>query len=159
MQHTRRLLLQQTLKKRPMVVNAELPEDPRIKQRWVHICTFLGFAGGVSALSFGIFNFEKMSSPVMNATMYSLRRSTEARDLLGSTITFSGLIPWVWGEVNTMRGNVDCTTKLSGDKGSAQMILKAKRGADGSFNMIQWDLISKDKTINLLKDPSIDLYF
>lgn len=152
-------LLQHAARRGPMVVNAELPPDPRIRARWIHICTFLGFAGGVSALSFGIFNYEKMSSPIMNATMYSLRRSTEARDLLGSTITFSGLIPWVWGEVNTMKGNVDCTTQLSGDKANAQMILKAKRGSDGTFNMIQWQLINEDKTVDLLKDPSINLYF
>lgn len=144
--------------KRPMVVNAELPADPRIKSRLVNWATFLGFGSGVTALSLGIFNYEKMSSPVMNATMYSLRRSSEARELLGDTITFSGLIPWVWGEVNTMRGNVDCYTELQGSKSKARMVLKAKRDADGGFEIVQWVLIG-EKTVDLLKDTSISLYF
>lgn len=142
-----------------MVVNAELPADPRIKQRWTHAATFLGFAAGVTALSLGIFNFEKMSSPVMNATMYSLRRSQEARALLGNTITFAGVVPWVWGEVNTMRGNVDCTTQIAGDKGQAEMVLKASRGSDGEFHMITWELRAEHATVDLLKDESIDLGF
>lgn len=146
--------------KKPMTINTELPDDPRPQQRMQSILTFLVFAAGMTAACLGIFNYEKVSSPIMNATMYFLRRSDDARELLGNKITYDGLFPWIDGEVNTMKGIVDCSTSICGDKSSALMILKAEKKADEKFTIIQWLLIGENgEIVDLTNDASVDLYF
>jgi cytochrome c oxidase assembly factor 1 len=146
--------------KKPMTINTELPDDPRPKQRIQSILTFLVFAVGMTAACVGIFNYEKVSSPIMNATMYFLRRSDHARELLGSKITYDGLYPWISGEVNTMKGLVDCSTRICGDKGSALMILKAEKNSEERFRIIQWLLIGANgEVVDLTNDASVDLFF
>lgn len=146
--------------KKPMTINTELPDDPRPQQRMQAILTFLVFAAGMTVACLGIFNYEKVSSPIMNATMYFLRRSEHARELLGSKITYDGLFPWIYGEVNTMKGMVDCTTSICGDKSSALMVLKAEKKADDKFTIIQWLLIGENgEVVDLTNDASVDLFF
>lgn len=146
--------------KKPMTINTELPDDPRPKERLISILTFLAFATGMTAACVGIFNYEKVSSPIMNATMYFLRRSSHARELLGNKITYDGMFPWISGEVNTMKGVVDCKTQISGDKDSALMILKAEKNHEDKFAIVQWLLIgSNGDVVDLTNDASVDLSF
>lgn len=146
--------------KKPMTINTELPDDPRPKERLQSILTFLVFAAGMTAACLGIFNYEKVSSPIMNATMYFLRRSSHARELLGNKITYDGMFPWISGEVNTMKGIVDCQTQICGDKDSALMILKAEKNHEDKFIIIQWLLIgSNGDVVDLTNDASVDLSF
>lgn len=145
---------------KPMTINTELPEDPRPKQRFNALANFVVFAVGMTLACAGIFNYEKTSSPIMNATMYFIRRSKDARELLGSKITYDGIIPWISGEVNTMKGVVNCTTRISGDKSSALMVLKAEKKEDERFTIHEWVLYGDDGTIvDLAKDASVDLVF
>lgn len=146
--------------KKPMTMNTELPDDPRPLQRMQGILTFLVFAAGMTAACLGIFNYEKVSSPIMNATMYFLRRSAHSRELLGNRITYDGLFPWISGEVNTMKGIVDCSAQVCGDKGSALMILKAEKNHDDKFKIIQWLLVGENGDIvDLTNDATVDLTF
>lgn len=146
--------------KKPMTINTDLPEDPRPKERMKSILTFLVFAVGMTTACLGIFNYEKVSSPVMTATMYFIRRSESARNLLGSKITYDGLFPWISGEVNTMKGLVDCSTSIVGDKSSALMVLKAEKKANDRFTITQWLLIGENGDIvDLTNDASVDLSF
>ncbi|AWU75889.1 hypothetical protein CAS74_004637 [Pichia kudriavzevii] len=146
--------------KKPMTINTELPDDPRPKQRFQSALAFVVFAVGMTAACAGIFNYEKTSSPIMNATMYFLRRSKDARELLGRKITYDGMIPWIHGEVNTMKGVVDCYTYISGDKASAKMILKAEKDSQDRFVIREWTLTSDDgRVVDLSSDASVDLVF
>lgn len=146
--------------KKPMTINTELPDDPRPKERMQSILTFLVFAAGMTAACLGIFNYEKVSSPIMNATMYFLRRSDHARELLGNKIRYDGLFPWIYGEVNTMKGIVDCETSICGDKGAALMVLKAEKKSDEKFTIIQWLLLGENgEVVDLTNDVSVDLSF
>lgn len=145
---------------KPMTINTELPEDPRPKQRFNAVINFVVFAVGMTIACAGIFNYEKTSSPIMNATMYFIRRSKDARELLGSKITYDGIVPWISGEVNTMKGVVDCSARISGDKSSALMVLKAEKKADERFTINEWILYGDNGTIvDLAKDASVDLVF
>ncbi|TID30374.1 hypothetical protein CANINC_001076 [Pichia inconspicua] len=145
---------------KPMTINTELPDDPRPKQRVIALSNFVVFAIGMTLACAGIFNYEKTSSPIMNATMYFIRRSKDARDLLGSKITYDGIVPWISGEVNTMKGVVDCSTRIAGDKSSALMVLKAEKKADERFTINEWVLYGDDGTIvDLAKDATVDLVF
>lgn len=146
--------------KKPMTINTELPDDPRPQERMQSILTFLVFAAGMTVACLGIFNYEKVSSPIMNATMYFLRRSDHARELLGDKITYDGMFPWIWGEVNTVKGCVDCSTDLCGNKSSAKMILKAEKIDNEKFTIIQWLLLGENgEVIDLTNDASVDLMF
>lgn len=143
----------------PMNVNDELP-DPLIQQR-LNRKIFIIFVGVMSITLFGIFNYEKVSSPIMNATMYFLRRSTVAREKLGKEITFAGLFPYIKGHVNTMKGHINVTVKVCGDKREAVMRLRGDRDSrQDQFAIEEWTLTFEDgEIIDLLKDQSIDLKF
>lgn len=110
---------------------------------------------------FGIVNYERSSSPVLNSTMYFLRRSKVARDALGSKITFAGLFPFVRGDLNTMRGIVDVSVKVQGSDREGTMVLKASRDHRlQQFQITEWSLIMEgNNPINLLKDESVSLLF
>ncbi|GMF02570.1 unnamed protein product [Ambrosiozyma monospora] len=146
---------------KPMTVNTDKPfPDPLAKQRRTRL-GFILFSVVMGVSLFGIFNYEKVSSPVMNATMYFLRRSEVARSKLGKEITFAGFFPWVRGELNTMKGNVDVTVDVSGSLNEAKMHLKANRNTRAhAFAIQQWTLEFADGSeLDLLKDASIELTF
>ncbi|ODV84676.1 hypothetical protein CANARDRAFT_28839 [[Candida] arabinofermentans NRRL YB-2248] len=143
----------------PMTVNDELP-DPllnknKTRNSFITFCLVMGIS------LFGIFNYEKVSSPVMNATMYCLRRSEVARSIIGKEITFEGLFPWIKGELNTMKGKINVRVWVSGDKGHALMCLIANRDSRmQEFQIERWELIFEGgKIVNLLDDESISLSF
>jgi len=141
--------------KKRMTVDHELPDPLKEKRR--NQIIFISFSILMSIALFGIFNYEKTSSPVMNATMYFLRRSELARSKLGKEITFAGLFPWIHGELNTMIGNVDINVNVSGTELTGKMVLKLSRDSrHHEFNIQRWDLIVGDEVINLLEDDSIE---
>lgn len=140
---------------RKMTVDTELPNPLREKR--INRMVFLGFSALMSVTLFGIFNYEKTSSPVMNATMYFLRRSELARSRLGKEISFAGLFPWIHGELNTMIGNVDIRVSVLGSKLQGEMLLKLNRDSrHNEFKIEKWDLIVDGETVDLLGDESID---
>lgn len=141
--------------KKRMTVDHELPDPMKEKRR--NQIVFISFSVLMSLALFGIFNYEKTSSPVMNATMYFLRRSELARSKLGKEITFAGLFPWIHGQLNTMVGNVDINVKVSGSKLTGTMVLKLARDSrHQEFKIEKWELVVGDEVINLLEDDSID---
>lgn len=139
----------------PMTVHTDLPEHPYRKERKMKFWAFVIFSILMTTVVGGIFQYEKVSSPVMNATMYYLRRSKLARQMLGGTITYSGVMPFIDGELNTVKGNIDIQTKVEGDKSKAKMYLKAGRTSPGEkLRISKWLLVDETsgKTIDLLHD-------
>ncbi|KAF4595949.1 cytochrome oxidase assembly [Ophiocordyceps camponoti-floridani] len=67
--------------------------------------------------SAAIFNYQKTTSPVIAAALYALRTSPVARAHLGDDIYFAHAIPWISGELNTLRGRVDICFSVKGDRG------------------------------------------
>ena len=51
----------------------------------------------------GIFNYQKSSSSVVNSTLYALRTSTKAREVLGDEIYFAQKIPWISDLFRTLK--------------------------------------------------------
>ncbi|KAI0463435.1 hypothetical protein LJB42_003462 [Komagataella kurtzmanii] len=145
--------------KKPMTVQHELPDPSKEPRR--NKIYFIAFVVVMGTSLFGIFNYEKVSSPIMNSTMYFLRRSQVARDLIGKEITFAGIFPWVKGPLNTMKGDINFTVNVSGDKSEGVMRLVANRDSrHHAFEIRDWTLTMKDGTIvDLTKDQSINLRF
>jgi cytochrome c oxidase assembly factor 1 len=79
----------------------------------------------VSALA--IFNYQKSQSSVVASTMYSLRTNPEAREILGDEIYFANRFPWIWGELNQVRGKINISFWVKGTKRQALMRFRCER--------------------------------
>ena len=71
--------------------------------------------------AFGIFNYLKMNSSVVAASLYALRTSEIGRRELGDEIYFRDKFPWIWGEINELHGRVSIEFGVKGTKGRGMM--------------------------------------
>lgn len=144
--------------KRPITVDRELP-DPFISRRQ-NRQYFWAYGLGVVLACAIIFNYEKTRSPIVNSVMYFLRRSQNAKQTLGDGINFKYSWPWVWGTLNTVKGDIDIEFAVKGSENSGTLKLKANRESRlHPFKIHHWILQINDnqKTeIDLLADNSVD---
>lgn len=108
-------------------------ELPTINTSWRWMRTFPLFAVAVGAAMFGIFNYQKSSSSVVNSTLYALRTSSQAREILGDEIYFAQKIPWISGEMNQLHGRIDISFWVKGTKSEGKMRFKSVRPDRMSF--------------------------
>ncbi|KAI0378331.1 DUF1783-domain-containing protein [Hypomontagnella monticulosa] len=106
----------------------------------------------IAASSVAIFNYQKLSSPVVASTLYALRTNQRARDLLGDEIYFKHQIPWIAGEMNQLRGRIDIRFPVKGTRSTAVMRFASFRPTPkGVFETTEWSLETPDGTkIDLL---------
>lgn len=111
----------------------------------------------VAACSVAIFNYQKMSSPVIASTLYALRTSPRARAILGDDIYFNHQIPWIHGQMNQLQGRIDIWFTVRGTRGVATMRFASNRPTPrGMFETTEWSLKTEDgEWIDLLEggDP------
>ncbi|KAI4859789.1 DUF1783-domain-containing protein [Hypoxylon rubiginosum] len=126
-------------------------ELPNIQTfRWVR--TFPIFLVIIAASSVAIFNYQKLSSPVVASTLYALRTNKRAREILGDEIYFKHQIPWIGGEMNQLRGRIDVRFAVKGTRGTALMRFASFRPTPrGVFETTEWSLETPDgATVDLL---------
>lgn len=75
----------------------------------------------------GIFNYQKSSSSVVHSTLYALRTSPRAREVLGDEIYFAQQIPWISGEMNQLHGRIDISFWVKGTKAQGKMRFRSIR--------------------------------
>lgn len=140
----------------PVSVERELP-DPFKKQKQ-NRKYFWAYAVGTTLSCVLIFNYEKTRSPIVNSVLYCLRRSEDAKAALGPNIGFESLWPWIWGTLNTVKGNIDITFKVKGDIGGGNLHLKATRTSKlVPFDIHAWTLETESgRVIDLAQDASVD---
>ncbi|KAI1646511.1 DUF1783-domain-containing protein [Daldinia loculata] len=123
--------------------------------RWAR--TFPIFLALIAASSVAIFNYQKLSSPIVASTLYALRTSPRARELLGDEIYFKHQIPWIAGEMNQLRGRIDIRFPVKGTRSAAVMRFASFRPTPkGVFETTEWSLETPDgRKIDLLEgdDP------
>ena len=102
-----------------------LPSIPSSTRRWAR--TLPIFIAILTASTLGIFNYQKASSSIVNSTLYALRTSPQARELLGSEIYFRDKVPWIWGTLNQLHGNIDIGFGVKGTKGKGWMRFRSVR--------------------------------
>ena len=100
-------------------------------RRWVR--TLPLFAVIVVGSAMGIFNYQKSSSSVVTSTLYALRTSPEARELLGDEIYFAHRIPWISGEMNQLHGRINISFWVKGTKAKGKMRFKSTRESRMSY--------------------------
>ncbi|KAL0470605.1 cytochrome oxidase complex assembly protein 1 domain-containing protein [Neurospora intermedia] len=130
----------------------ELPDVQTSRFRWSR--TFPIFLGIVAATSIAIFNYQKLSSPVVESTMYALRTNQRAREYLGDEIYFKAQIPWISGEMNQLHGRIDIKFNVKGTKRTGVMRFASFRPTPrGMFETTEWSLETEDgKVIDLLEE-------
>lgn len=102
-------------------------ELPTIKTSRGWLRTLPIFVVAVGAAMLGIFNYQKSSSSVVSSTLYALRTSPQAREILGDEIYFAQQIPWISGEMNQLRGRIDISFWVKGTKGQGKMRFRSIR--------------------------------
>ncbi|CAD6618892.1 XXYS1_4_G0054440.mRNA.1.CDS.1 [Saccharomyces cerevisiae] len=139
-------------KNRPLRIDRELP-DPTTERR-KRIAGFVLFSVAIgSALSL-IFNYEKTESPIISNTLYYIRRSPATKNILGESIEFDGIIPWVYGELNSVKGRINITFYIKGDKNVTGTVrLVADRNThDEEFLIHEWSVTAAGQKIDLLAE-------
>jgi len=119
--------------------------------RWLR--TLPVFAAIMVACTLAIFNYQKSNSSVVSSALYSLRTNDEARALLGDEIYFAQQLPWIWGSIDQVHGNIDVSFMVKGTKGKAMMRFKSvRRTRMGFFETTEWSLTPDGgETISLLE--------
>lgn len=103
------------------------------------------FLGLMTLASLAIFNYQRSSSPVVASTLYALRTSPAAREVLGDEIYFAQSIPWISGSMNQLRGTIDISFRVRGTAGEGLMRFASFRpGARGVFETTEWSLTMTD---------------
>ncbi|RKF53828.1 Cytochrome c oxidase assembly factor 1 [Golovinomyces cichoracearum] len=121
----------------------ELPEINNGGMLWLRTIPIFLVILGSSCLA--IFNYQKSSSPVVASTMYALRTSTKAREVLGDEVYYAYKMPWIWGEINLLHGKIDIHFSVKGTKQRAVMRFTSHRAKRmGSFVTTEWSLETAD---------------
>jgi cytochrome c oxidase assembly factor 1 len=102
----------------------ELPEP---ESAWGWARTLPIFIVVMLGSTLAIFNYQKSSSSVVSSTIFALRTSDEARRLLGDEIYFKHRIPWIWGTIDQLHGNIDISFTVKGTKSWGNMKFKSER--------------------------------
>lgn len=108
----------------------ELPSIDN-SRRWLRSLPI--FVVAVGAAMLGIFNYQKSTSSVVSSTLYALRTSPRAREILGDEIYFAQQIPWISGEMNQLHGRIDITFWVKGTKSQGKMRFRSIRPDRMSF--------------------------
>jgi len=94
-------------------------------KRWIR--TVPVFIAIVGAVTLAIFNYQKSSSSVVSSSLYALRTSPRAREILGDEIYFAEQIPWISGEMDQLHGKIDISFWVKGTKSRGKMRFKSVR--------------------------------
>ncbi|KAI0439752.1 DUF1783-domain-containing protein [Xylaria telfairii] len=144
------------LAQRRTLVSAPKPGDGPLMERrpdrelpnidgfrwWRTLPIFLAL---IAASSVAIFNYQKLSSPVVASTLYALRTNQRARELLGDEIYFKHQIPWISGEMNQLRGRIDISFAVKGTRSTGVMRFASVRpSARAMFETTEWSLETPD---------------
>lgn len=136
----------ETTDDRPYLIPAPKENAPRYLERranralpppenpwgvWLRTFPLFVIVMTISALT--LFNYEKSSSSVVNATLYALRHSEEGRRELGNEIYFRDKFPWIWGEMNQLHGRINICYGVKGTKASGLMRFRSTRATRMGF--------------------------
>ena len=134
------------------LLTASTPGLEQTTFRWSR--TLPLFAAVIAIASVAIFNYQKLSSPVVGATLYALRTSDKARAHLGDEIYFAQQIPWISGEMNQLHGRINITFRVKGTRSGGVMKFASFRPSPrAQFQTTEWSLVTDDGTvIDLLED-------
>ncbi|KAL8873217.1 MAG: hypothetical protein Q9174_001281 [Haloplaca sp. 1 TL-2023] len=110
-----------------MTRRADRALPPITNSRKIWYKTLPIFITVITLSALAIFNYQKATSSIVNATLYALRTSDIGKRELGEQIYFRDKFPWIWGEMNQLHGRIDITFGVKGTKGSGMMRFRSIR--------------------------------
>ncbi|KAK7511179.1 cytochrome oxidase complex assembly protein [Phyllosticta citriasiana] len=121
-------------------------------RRWMYTLPLFALVVGGSTLA--IFNYQKQTSSVVEATLYALRTNPRVREALGPEIYFASKVPWIWGTIDQVHGKVDIEYKVKGrrQQGTVRFV-SLRKDKKGFFETVQWSLTTADGQTLQLLDP------
>ncbi|KAL8909720.1 MAG: hypothetical protein Q9207_000029 [Kuettlingeria erythrocarpa] len=133
-----------------------LPSIPSSRKLWLR--TLPIFLSIITVSTLAIFNYQKASSSIVNATLYALRTSEAGKRELGEQIYFRDKFPWIWGEMNQLHGRIDVSFGVKGTKSSGMMRFRSvRRTRMGYFETQEWSLELQDgRVLSLLDEERTD---
>lgn len=135
-----------------MIVDRELP-DP-LKDKRKRQLGFIFFSISMVVSLSLIFNYEKTESPIIVNTFYQLRRNPKVKDALGENIQYNTIVPWIFGNLNQVKGNIDVTFYVKGSKqqtGKVRLIANRDNKLD-EFLIKEWSLTVNNEKIDILNE-------
>lgn len=136
------------------VANRPLPSLASLSSNRRWLTTIPIFLAIVTASALGIFNYQKVSSPIVAATLYSLRTNPKVREELGDEVYFAGQWAWIWGQINLVQGRVDISFRVKGTKAKGTCRFRARRTGSRAemFKTQEWSLALDDgRVLQLLE--------
>ena len=148
--------LPETLLSRRSAYSRDLPPLSALTASYRWLRTLPLFIAIITVSAFGIFNYQKVNSPIIAANLYSLRTNPFVRELLGDEVYFASKWAWIWGEINLVQGRVDVHFNVKGTREKGSCRFKAKRigGRNGEWKTEEWSLKTREgRVIQLLGGP------
>jgi cytochrome c oxidase assembly factor 1 len=140
-----------TVKRKPVTVDVELPDV--MKEKRTVRNSSIAFAITMVICFLGIIKYEDANAPVVSSTLYTLRRSDRAREVLGGNIQISSLMPWISGRLHSARGIMDFSYTAVGDKSKATIRFNATLDKRlRRYVVHEWSLTTPDGIITSLMD-------
>lgn len=139
-----------------MTIDRELPDPTKKRRKGTHPAAILLYAAVIYIAAELIFNYERMNNASVNNSLLELRRDLKARDLLGSNIKLYGIYPWIFGDMQQVKGHVDISFKVIGSKGHVGVV-KFKAGRELNelnFTIEEWSLTMEEnpeETLDILQ--------
>ncbi|KAK8202787.1 cytochrome oxidase complex assembly protein 1-domain-containing protein [Phyllosticta capitalensis] len=122
-------------------------------RRWMYTLPLFALVVGGSTLA--IFNYQKQTSSVVEATLYALRTNARVRDVLGPEIYFASQVPWIWGTIDQVHGKVDIEYRVKGKRQAGKVrFVSLRKSKRGFFETVEWSLTTDDGQTLQLYDPS-----
>lgn len=131
-----------------------LPEIPSSRKLW--LTTLPIFISIITVSALAIFNYQKASSSIVNATLYALRTSEVGKRELGEQIYFRDTFPWIWGEMNQLHGRINISFGVKGTKGKGMMRFKSVRKTRMGFVSF-WALSLRQCLFDPVRDDRMEL--
>ena len=119
-----------------------LPTFHSLDYSWRWIKTFPIFVAVITVSALGMFNYQKVNSPVIAANLYALRTNPKVREILGDEVYFASRWAWISGPINLMQGRIDIKFSVKGTQREGVCRFKAKRfgGRRGAWTTEEWSL-------------------
>ncbi|KAK9728993.1 cytochrome oxidase assembly protein 1 [Basidiobolus ranarum] len=137
-------------KKIPLAIERELPEPVSKTSRNV---TF-----GVLGLSLWVvgtalaFNHHRLHTSVVDSTLFTLRHDPDVQEILGNNIKFRDNWAWISGDVNHLKGRVNVSFWIKGDKDTGRAHFASRRRGD-DWEVLDFSLTTERGKIPLKGEP------
>lgn len=130
----------------------ELPDPTANKMRGRIYFGLFWVAMGASM--YCLAKYEAVSSPIVSSTLYTLRRSPLASQVLGEDVRFASTIPWISGNPGIAGDSVKFHYRAKGTKSTGTVYFHAEKiPGERKYRTVQWCIEQDDGTkIDLIDD-------